>query len=495
MRSRAWLMAAAVAVAYVSPMQEAVSAQSGPGIVISEFRLRGPSGANDEFIELYNAGSEPVNVGGWLLRSSNNVQPPTVFTRATIPAGTVIPPGCYYLAVNVGSDGYSGSVAGNLTFSVGFADDGGVGLTLPSLAVVDQVGLGVSAAFGEGTRLAPLTTNANRSYQRLPGGAAGHADTNDNAADFALVAPSQPQNASSPCVTPVTLLPHEVQGSGSASPITFEMVTVRGVVTARATHGFFIQTEPGSEDGDPQTSEGLFVSTPGGAPAAAEPGRLVHVTGTVTEFVPALDPSSPPVTQLIAVTNVVDQGAAAVPDPYVLTSVDLANTGASDQLEHLEGMRVTAPSLTAVSATALDGAFYAVLTGQPRPFREPGVAPGDPVLPCALFPCDIPLFDGNPERLRVDTDALEFASATLVASGAVATDVTGPLGFDARTYTLLPPATCNRCVKPGPGGAARARWSAPGPRPGAGPRTPVRARPCRWRRRRWCRPARAAPRA
>ena len=439
MRSRAWLLAAALTMAaHVSPMLETVSAQGGPGIVISEFRLRGPSGANDEFIELYNAGSEPVNVGGWLIRSSNNVMPPAVFTRATIPAGTVIEPGCYYLAVNVGAGGYSGSVAANLTYSVGFADDGGVGLTLPTLAVVDQVGLGANAAFGEGTRLTPLTTNVNRGYSRLPGGAAGHADTNDNAADFAEVAPSQPQNASSPCVTPVINLPHEIQGGGSASPLTFTVVTVRGVVTARTADGFFVQTEAGSDDADPQTSEGLFVSTPGGAPAAAAVGHLVHVTGTVTEFAPAADPSSPPVTQLSGVTSVIDQGVSAVPEPYVLTPADLSDLGTLDQLERLEGMRVTAPSLTSVSATALDGAVYTVLTGQPRPFREPGVASGDPVLPCSLFPCNIPIFDGNPERLRVDTDGLEGTVAALVASGAVMTGLTGPLGFDARTYTLLP---------------------------------------------------------
>jgi len=31
-----------------------VSGQSGSALLISEFRLRGPNGANDEFIEIYN---------------------------------------------------------------------------------------------------------------------------------------------------------------------------------------------------------------------------------------------------------------------------------------------------------------------------------------------------------------------------------------------------------------------------------------------------------
>ena len=129
MRSRAcWLAAVALAAAVqMSPLLVVVSAQSSASIVISEFRFGGPAGANDEFIELFNAGTSPVNVGGWLLRSSNNVTPPGVFTRATIPAGTVIEPGCYYLVANNAAGGYSNTtVAPNLTYNVGFADNGAV---------------------------------------------------------------------------------------------------------------------------------------------------------------------------------------------------------------------------------------------------------------------------------------------------------------------------------------------------------------------------------
>ena len=37
-------------------------------VVISEFRTRGPNGGNDEFIELYNLSSSPVNISGWQIR-------------------------------------------------------------------------------------------------------------------------------------------------------------------------------------------------------------------------------------------------------------------------------------------------------------------------------------------------------------------------------------------------------------------------------------------
>jgi hypothetical protein len=72
---------------------------------------------------------------------------------------------------------------------------------------VDQVGMSAGSAYGEGTRLAPLTTNVDRSYERRPGGTSGgDKDTGDNAADFQVITPSDPQNAQSTCIqpTPVT---------------------------------------------------------------------------------------------------------------------------------------------------------------------------------------------------------------------------------------------------------------------------------------------------
>lgn len=176
---------------------------SSTSIVISEFRVRGPNGAADEFIELYNLSSSPVDVGGWLVRGSNNAG--SVSTRATIPAGTVINPGCYYLVTNSSTSGgpYSGAVTGDLTFATGITDDGGIALTLPGgTTIVDQVGMSVGSAYKEGTPLASLgTSNLDRGYERKPGGAAGNStDTDDNSSNFQLITPSNPQNSASPCV-------------------------------------------------------------------------------------------------------------------------------------------------------------------------------------------------------------------------------------------------------------------------------------------------------
>ena len=82
-------------------------------VVISEFRVRGPNGGSDEFIELYNLSAAPVNIGGWLLRGSNNAA--FVSTRVTIAANTMLNPGCHFLVTNSSTSGgpFSGAVPGN----------------------------------------------------------------------------------------------------------------------------------------------------------------------------------------------------------------------------------------------------------------------------------------------------------------------------------------------------------------------------------------------
>jgi len=170
-------------------------------IVISEFRTRGPNGASDEFVELFNLSASSVNVGGWTLRGSNNAG--TTSIRATVPAGTVIPSGCHYLITNSSTTGgpYSGAVAGNLTYATGITDDGGVAILDGAAVIIDQVGMSAGSAYKEGTTLPPLLTSVDRGYERLPGGPSGSGtDTDDNLANFQLLTPSQPENAASACV-------------------------------------------------------------------------------------------------------------------------------------------------------------------------------------------------------------------------------------------------------------------------------------------------------
>ncbi len=181
-------------------------------VVISEFRTRGPNGGNDEFIELYNAGTEAVDIGGYKVKGSSKSG--SVGVRATIPAGTVMGPGTFYLLVNTGSSGYSGTVPGDQTYASGIADDGGLALTDAADTVLDAVGMSSGSAFQEGTNLATTPNSKEQSYERKTAACGPDQDTDDNAADFqyhdGVTTIPNPQNSAScrlpcagdPCGTP-----------------------------------------------------------------------------------------------------------------------------------------------------------------------------------------------------------------------------------------------------------------------------------------------------
>jgi uncharacterized protein (TIGR03437 family) len=178
-----------------------LTVEPGPGqLLISEFRTRGPSGASDEFVEIYNPTTSTLTIGGLRIRASNGSG--TSSDRAAITAGTALGPGCHYLLANSSSAGFSGSVAANQTYGTGIADDGGIAITASNgTRIIDAVGMSSGSAYKEGATLAPLAGNSAQSYERKPGGTFGNGiDTNNSAGDFTLTTPSNPQNSSSGCL-------------------------------------------------------------------------------------------------------------------------------------------------------------------------------------------------------------------------------------------------------------------------------------------------------
>ena len=188
-------------VATVALAGQALNTSVGHTILISEFRFRGPAGANDEFVEIYNNGALPIDISGYLLRGSNNAG--TVTTRATIGAGVSLPAYAHFLFVNAAASPAVVALA-NQTYGTGFTDDGGVAIARGDGTILDQVGLSAGSAFREGTPLASLgASNLDRGYERKPGGAGGSTiDAGDNISDFQVLAPSAPQNLASPIVIP-----------------------------------------------------------------------------------------------------------------------------------------------------------------------------------------------------------------------------------------------------------------------------------------------------
>ncbi len=120
----------------------AETAVTGPfagDALISEFRLRGPAGDTDEFIEIYNNSDTPLAVtttdgsSGWALAASDGV------IRFVIPNGTVIPARGHFLGVNSiqyslsdypagNNDGETSTATGDATYQADIPDNAGIAL-------------------------------------------------------------------------------------------------------------------------------------------------------------------------------------------------------------------------------------------------------------------------------------------------------------------------------------------------------------------------------
>ncbi|MEJ7701059.1 MAG: Calx-beta domain-containing protein [Pyrinomonadaceae bacterium] len=244
---------------------------------------------------------------------------------------------------------------------------------------------------------------------------------------------------------------NQIQGTGTTSPLAGTSVTTTGIVTARISSGFFIQTPDANVDANSETSEGIFVFTSSPPPADAAVGNLVQVTATVTEFIPSQEPGSAPLTELTFATTSLLSTGNQLPAPIVLTAAETTDASETsnplDTLEEYEGMRVQVNSLTVVSPTGgnvnesnatatSNGLFFGVVTGVPRPFREPGIELNDPVP--APMPVNVPRFDTNPERLRIVSNAQPGAPIIDVTTDATVTNLIGVLHYAFRTYTIFP---------------------------------------------------------
>ena len=126
----------------------------------------------------------------------------------------------------------------------------------------------------------------------------------------------------------------EIQGSGLRSDFENQAVTTNGnIVTAVGEGVFFIQSPNGRADGDPWTSDGVFVNHSGAPPV--EVGDRVSLSGTVREYYGQTEIGG-------AVTVTVVSKDHPLPDIIDLdSSVPTADQPWPEtELERFEGMRV-----------------------------------------------------------------------------------------------------------------------------------------------------------
>ncbi|WP_244199080.1 ExeM/NucH family extracellular endonuclease [Janthinobacterium svalbardensis] len=212
----------------------------------------------------------------------------------------------------------------------------------------------------------------------------------------------------------------QIQGSGAASPYANSVQTTEGVVTLKVGTGFFIQDAAG--DGDPSTSDGIFVYT-GNTGTTVQPGELVRVTGTVFEYTPTGAKNS--YTELKDVTAILTQSAghAVVPTNVTLPDANLAA---------VEGMLVRFTQPLTVSQNAYLGAR-----------GELSLSAGRREVPTNRYPAGSneaqALIAANANNLIVLDNGIFVAPPTIpyigqdgtVRSGDTVADLTGVVDFGA----------------------------------------------------------------
>jgi uncharacterized repeat protein (TIGR01451 family) len=412
-------------------------------VVISQvYGGGGNSGATltHDFIELFNRGAATVDLGGWSVQYTSAGG---TGTWQVTPLAGSIPPGGYYLVQEAaGTGGSVGLPAPDATGTIAIAAGAGkvalqvttvpIAGACPSAGTADLVGYGAANCF-EGAGPVAAASNVTAPIRKR----GGCFDSDNNNIDYSIGNPVPRNSAVAPrsCV-PVPAAIHDIQGNGFVSPFAGQDVITAGIVTGIKSNGFFLQTPDAAADADAATSEGIFVFT--AATPAVAVGADVGARGSVSEFfgLTQIEASLP--------GDVVMGGmGAGLPMPVTLTIAILDPAGSPGQLERFEGMRMHADSLTSVAPTDEFGEIAAVLTGVPRPMREPGISVLQPVPPdpsSGVPDCCIPRFDENPERIVIDSDGLVGVGGTSLTSNVAFGRVRGPLDFTFGAYKLLPEA-------------------------------------------------------
>jgi uncharacterized protein len=226
------------------------------------------------------------------------------------------------------------------------------------------------------------------------------------------------------CGQPFTPIP-AIQGSGMAAAVTGPLST-QGVVvgdyegSSPSLRGFYIQDPAG--DGDPQTSDGLFVFN--GNFDRVQLGELVRVTGTAGEFQGQ--------TQISSVTSIEVCGTGSV------TPTDVTLPFASaDAPERFEGMLVRLPQTLFVTEHFQLGRFGQIVMSsgarlvQPTHIAEPGAAALAQQAANALnrLIVDDELNNQNPDPIRFGRSGNPLTASNTLRGGDSATGIVGVLTY------------------------------------------------------------------
>lgn len=248
--------------------------------------------------------------------------------------------------------------------------------------------------------------------------------------------PGEPNRIYETCGSSFTPI-FEIQGDGMATPLSSPLATegiVVGDFQEGGKNGFFIQDPVG--DGDPTTSDGIFVFAPGSMDVSV--GDYVRVNGTPTEYYG--------LTQIGSVTEIwLCDEAQPLPPPVELV-LPVASLGA---FEPFEGMYVTFPQDLVISEYYNYDRYGEIVLSSsrlitPTALVEPG--PAATTLAQEYLLDRITLDDGssyqNPDFSR-HPNGLAFDLYNRFRGGDLLTNVTGVLDYGFNLYRIQPTQGAN----------------------------------------------------
>jgi predicted extracellular nuclease len=334
------------------------------------------------------------------------------------PATLLVTPG------NAGSAALSASDTDGIVNAASITSAAVPGITLGALTAAPAVGGSASVALNISAAVAAATYQVQVTFA-------------NNQAQAALCTVAVTVQAAAA----ITHTIPQIQGSGATSPYVNTTQTTEGIVTLKVNNGFYLQDPLG--DGDPTTSDGVFVFTSTAPTVSA--GDRVRLSASVSEF--SAGDATRPITELTSVSGiqVINSGNTVTP-----TNIALPMASAND-LERYEGMLVRFTSPLTATQNYFQGRYGQVSLSAGRlekPTNRYAAGSPDAVAAAAANAANMIILDDGSSAQNPNPIPFIGVDNTLRAGDTVS-DLTGVIDFGLITssnpgptgYKLQPTVT------------------------------------------------------
>jgi predicted extracellular nuclease len=400
---------------------------AGPGDITVNEIMQNPDAVFDsdgEWFEVYNPTGSAVDINGWTIKDND------FDSHVIANGGPLLVPAGDYIVLGRNADfntnggvtvayQYTGFFLGNSADEVILLD--------ASLVEIDRVEYDGGATFPDPTGasmslLDPSLDNnvgANWCESDTPFGDGDHGT------------PGSANSCTPTAPVPLTIM--QIQGDGRYSPFQGYDAETSGVLTLITANGRDAWIQDPNGDGDPATSDGIFIDDFNTLSPQPQIGDLITVKGQVEELQFG---NSLPLTR-IDDTVLVEINSSGNPLPAPIELSDLPDEVMQEGelfWEPLEGMLVSVRNAPVVAATSRFGEFGMLTKTDAKPGS--GFFPRQQQILVGELSQDPNVLDYNPERIAVDDATLD--DPIVVRPGDRVRSLVGVVDYTFSMYKLQP---------------------------------------------------------